>query len=110
MSDVPETAEVTIVRGGSAGAVLAARLSQDSARPAALTIPAGTRSRCSTRTRSRTSTTGATPLWLSACWRSRRSRLDGGGPGLTRVRGAGFLFHRGAPGREAGSYRRSAGV
>ena len=32
MSDVPETADVIIVRGGSAGAVLAARLSQDSAR------------------------------------------------------------------------------
>jgi choline dehydrogenase len=32
MSDLPETADVVIVGGGSAGAVLAARLSQDLAR------------------------------------------------------------------------------
>lgn len=39
-----------------------------------------------------------------------RSRHDGGGPGLIRVCGAGFLFQHGVPGREAGSYRRSAGI
>jgi choline dehydrogenase len=32
MSDLPETADVVIIGGGSAGAVLAARLSQDPAR------------------------------------------------------------------------------
>jgi choline dehydrogenase len=32
MSDLPETADVVVVGGGSAGAVLAARLSQDPAR------------------------------------------------------------------------------
>jgi len=35
--------------------------------------------------------------------------LRGGGPGLAPVRGAGFLFQRGVPGR-AGSYRRSAAI
>lgn len=32
MSDLPETADMVVVGGGSAGAVLAARLSQDPAR------------------------------------------------------------------------------
>ncbi len=50
------------------------------------------------------------PLRVSALGRSYRSRqLPGGGPGLTRKRGAGFLVHRDEPG-EAGSYSPSAGV
>jgi hypothetical protein len=40
---------------------------------------------------------------------SRSPALPWDGPGLTRVRGAGFLFHRDVPG-EAGSYSPSAGV
>ena len=41
--------------------------------------------------------------------RSRSQWLPAGGPGLTRGRGAGFLFHRDAPGG-AGSYCPSGGV
>ena len=40
---------------------------------------------------------------------SRSQRLPAGGPGLIRVRGAGFLLRPAAPG-EAGSYLRSTGV
>jgi hypothetical protein len=37
-------------------------------------------------------------------------QLPGGGPGLTRLRGAGFLLHRRVPGVTAGSYLGSTGV
>jgi hypothetical protein len=40
---------------------------------------------------------------------TRSCRLPGGGPGLARECGAGFLFHRDVPG-DAGSYRPSTGV
>jgi hypothetical protein len=46
---------------------------------------------------------------LAATSRAARRRLAGGGPGLTRFHGAGFLFQHGGPGVEAWSYRRSAG-
>jgi len=83
MSDLAETADVVVAGGGSAGAVLAARLSKDPARtvcrlrPATRMPPTRTRPPCWARTRSRTRiTTGAIPLATRTRYRRSPPRAD----------------------------------